>query len=107
MPLQIQGQILGCLNVYAKVRRKFSPEDISLLSVLGDQAALAIHKAQRGLVARRPERTRCPPARTCGGALAYTFRQPRICPLDLQRRAQAISRSRARGLGLQVHVLAP
>ena len=46
MPLQIQGQILGCLNVYAKVRRKFSPEDISLLSVLGDQAALAIHKAQ-------------------------------------------------------------
>jgi GAF domain-containing protein len=32
--------------VYAKVRRKFSPEDISLLSVLGDQAALAIHKAQ-------------------------------------------------------------
>jgi len=46
VPLQIQGQILGCLNVYAKVRRKFSPEDISLLSVLGDQAALAIHKAQ-------------------------------------------------------------
>ena len=32
--------------MYAKVRRKFSPEDISLLSVLGDQAALAIHKAQ-------------------------------------------------------------
>src|SRR6185369_1668226 len=41
-----RGRSSAAWNVYAKVRRKFSPEDISLLSVLGDQAALAIHKAQ-------------------------------------------------------------
>ena len=46
VPLQIQGRVIGCLNVYAKSRRGFSPEDISLLSVLGDHASLAIHKAR-------------------------------------------------------------
>ena len=46
VPLQIQGRVIGSLNVYAKNRRQFSPEDISLLSVLGDHASLAIHKAR-------------------------------------------------------------
>lgn len=46
VPLQIQGGVIGCLNVYAKSRRRFSPEDISLLTMLGDQASLAIHKAR-------------------------------------------------------------
>ena len=46
VPLQIQGRVIGSLNIYAKVRRKFTPEDISLLSVLGDHASLAIHKAR-------------------------------------------------------------
>ena len=46
VPLQIHGEVIGSLNVYAKIRRKFSPENISLLSVLADQAALAINKAR-------------------------------------------------------------
>ena len=46
VPLQIHGRVIGCLNVYAKSRRRFSPEDISLLSMLGDHASLAIHKAR-------------------------------------------------------------
>lgn len=46
VPLQIQGRVIGSLNVYAKNRRQFSPEDISLLSMLGDHASLAIHKAR-------------------------------------------------------------
>ena len=46
VPLQIQGRVIGSLNIYAKIRRKFTPEDISLLSVLGDHASLAIHKAR-------------------------------------------------------------
>jgi PAS domain S-box-containing protein len=46
VPLHIQGCVIGCLNVYAKSRRQFSAEDVSLLSVLGDHASLAIHKAR-------------------------------------------------------------
>ncbi|HZP35938.1 MAG TPA: GAF domain-containing protein [Methylomirabilota bacterium] len=45
VPLQIHGEVVGSLSVYARVRRKFSPEDVALLSALADQAALAIHKA--------------------------------------------------------------
>jgi PAS domain S-box-containing protein len=46
VPLQMEGRVIGSLNVFAKNRRQFSPEDISLLSVLGDHASLAIHKAR-------------------------------------------------------------
>lgn len=46
VPLHIEGRVIGSLNVYAKNRRQFTPEDISLLSVLGDHASLAIHKAR-------------------------------------------------------------
>ncbi|HKW90590.1 MAG TPA: GAF domain-containing protein [Methylomirabilota bacterium] len=46
VPLHIQGRVIGCLNVYAKSRRQFTTEDVSLLSVLGDHASLAIHKAR-------------------------------------------------------------
>jgi GAF domain-containing protein len=46
VPLQIEGRVIGSLNVYTKSRRRFSPEDVSLLSVLGDHASLAIHKAR-------------------------------------------------------------
>ncbi len=46
VPLHIQGRVIGCLNVYAKSRRQFTVEDVSLLSVLGDHASLAIHKAR-------------------------------------------------------------
>lgn len=46
VPLQIHGRVIGSLNVYAKIRRTFTPEDISLLSALGDHASLAIHKAR-------------------------------------------------------------
>ena len=46
VPLHIQGRVIGCLNVYAMGRRQFTPEEVSLLSVLGDHASLAIHKAR-------------------------------------------------------------
>jgi signal transduction histidine kinase/ActR/RegA family two-component response regulator len=45
VPLHIQDRVIGSLNVYAKSRRRFTPEEVSLLSVLGDHASLAIHKA--------------------------------------------------------------
>ncbi len=45
VPLQIHGEVIGSLDAYARDPRKFSPEDVSLLSALADLAALAVHKA--------------------------------------------------------------
>ena len=46
VPLQISGRTIGCLLVFSKNRRRFSPEDVSLLTALGDHASVAIHKAR-------------------------------------------------------------
>ena len=46
VPLRLHDRVIGALNIYTKQRRAFSPDEISLLSALGDQAALAIHKAR-------------------------------------------------------------
>jgi PAS domain S-box-containing protein len=44
VPLLIAGRTIGCLLVFSKNRRRFSPEDVSLLTALGDHASVAIHK---------------------------------------------------------------
>ena len=44
VPLQIGGRTIGCLLVFSKNRRRFSPEDIALLTAIGDHASVAIHK---------------------------------------------------------------
>jgi PAS domain S-box-containing protein len=44
VPMQIGGRTIGCLLVFSKNRRRFSPEDVSLLTALGDHASVAIHK---------------------------------------------------------------
>jgi PAS domain S-box-containing protein len=46
VPLQISGRTIGCLLVFSKNRRRFSSEDISLLTALGGHASVAIHKAR-------------------------------------------------------------
>ncbi len=46
VPLQIGGRTIGCLLVFSKNRRRFSPEDVSLLTALGDNASVAIHKSR-------------------------------------------------------------
>ena len=46
VPLQINGRTIGGLLVFSKNRRRFSPEDVSLLTALGDHASVAIHKAR-------------------------------------------------------------
>ena len=46
VPLQISGRTIGCLLVFSKNRRRFSPEDVSLLTALGDHASVVIHKAR-------------------------------------------------------------
>ena len=46
VPLRLHDKVIGELNVYTKRHREFAPDEISLLSALADQAALAIHKAR-------------------------------------------------------------
>ncbi|OLC16495.1 MAG: hypothetical protein AUH29_04945 [Candidatus Rokubacteria bacterium 13_1_40CM_69_27] len=46
VPLQVQGAVIGALNVYSRGRRHFTPDEISLLSACADQAAIAIENAR-------------------------------------------------------------
>lgn len=46
VPLQSRGAIIGTLNVYTKGARRFSPDDVTLMSAFADQASLAIEKAR-------------------------------------------------------------
>jgi len=46
VPLRADGRILGTLSVYGKVSRSFQPDEIALLSALGDQASLGIDRAR-------------------------------------------------------------
>ena len=44
LPLRAHGRVLGSLYVYTRSRRRFAPDEISLLSAFADQASLAIDK---------------------------------------------------------------
>ncbi|MCX6031060.1 MAG: GAF domain-containing protein [Chloroflexi bacterium] len=46
MPLLAQGELVGVLDLFSLRRRVFSPEDLSLLTTLADQTAMAIVNAQ-------------------------------------------------------------
>jgi PAS domain S-box-containing protein len=46
VPLRVHGALIGVLNVYATSRRRFMPDEISLLSALADQASVAIESAR-------------------------------------------------------------
>jgi PAS domain S-box-containing protein len=46
VPLRADVRILGTLSVYGKVPRSFQPDEIALLSALGDQASLGIDRAR-------------------------------------------------------------
>lgn len=60
VPLRAHGRIIGTLNAYAKSRRRFTPDEVSLLSAFADQASLAIEKARllREAEAREQEATK-------------------------------------------------
>jgi PAS domain S-box-containing protein len=56
VPLRLHGDVIGALVVYTKSRRRFQPDEFSLLSALADQASLAIHKARLYEESRARER---------------------------------------------------
>jgi PAS domain S-box-containing protein len=46
LPLLFQQELVGSMDLISTTRRAFSPEDISLLTTLADQVAIAIHNAR-------------------------------------------------------------
>lgn len=46
VPLRAHGRAIGTLAVYARNRRRFMPDEISLLCAFADQASLAIEKGR-------------------------------------------------------------
>ena len=67
VPLRAHGQTVGVLNVFTLTRRRFHPEEISLLAAFADQASLAIEK---GRLLREAEQGRLLLERLYEGALA-------------------------------------
>jgi len=46
VPLRTTGRTIGALNVFTRILRSFSSEEVSLLSAFADQASLAIEKGR-------------------------------------------------------------
>ena len=46
VPMSARGNVVGVLNAFRESRRPFSPEDISLLTSVGDQIAVAVENAR-------------------------------------------------------------
>jgi K+-sensing histidine kinase KdpD len=46
VPLRLGNNVIGSINLYSKVEREFSPEEILLFTAFSDQAAIAIENAR-------------------------------------------------------------
>jgi signal transduction protein with GAF and PtsI domain len=55
VPLAVKGRVIGVLNCYTSKKHKFSKHELDLLSVLANQAAMAIENAELDLRARSAE----------------------------------------------------
>ncbi len=55
VPLAVKGKVIGVLNCYTSKKHKFSKQELGLLIVLANQAALAIENAELDLRARSAE----------------------------------------------------
>lgn len=47
VPLLVEGRIIGVLHVGSRVERHFNADDVTLLQMVGDRAALTIDRARR------------------------------------------------------------
>ncbi|MFH1441450.1 MAG: GAF domain-containing protein [Candidatus Omnitrophota bacterium] len=55
VPLAVKGRVIGVLNCYTSKKHKFSQHELHLLSVLANQAAVAIENAELDLRVRSAE----------------------------------------------------
>jgi signal transduction histidine kinase/FixJ family two-component response regulator len=56
VPMHLAGRIIGCFNLFVRDNRSFGFDDVSLLTALADQAALALEKARLLEVSERQRR---------------------------------------------------
>jgi len=55
VPLAVKGRVIGVLNCYTSKKHKFSKQEMEVLTVLANQAAIAIENAELDLRARSAE----------------------------------------------------
>ncbi|MFA4888803.1 MAG: GAF domain-containing protein [Candidatus Omnitrophota bacterium] len=55
VPLAVKGRVIGVLNCYTSKKHKFSKPELDVLTVLANQAAVAIENAELDLRARSAE----------------------------------------------------
>ncbi len=55
VPLAVKNRVIGVLNCYTSKRHKFTKNELSLLTVLANQAAVAINNAELDVRARSAE----------------------------------------------------
>lgn len=55
VPMAVKGRVIGVLNCYTSKKHKFSKSELSLLTALANQAAIAIENAELDLRARSAE----------------------------------------------------
>lgn len=55
VPLAVKGKVIGVLNCYTSKKHKFSEHELHILSVLANQAAVAIENAELDLRVRSAE----------------------------------------------------
>lgn len=55
VPMAVKGRVIGVLNCYTSKKHKFSKHELDLLTVLANQAAIAIENAELDLRARSAE----------------------------------------------------
>lgn len=55
VPLAVKGRVIGVLNCYTSKKHEFTKDELSLLTALANQAAIAIENAELDLRARSAE----------------------------------------------------
>lgn len=55
VPLTVKGRVIGVLNCYTSKKHKFTKDELSLLTALANQAAIAIENAELDLRAKSAE----------------------------------------------------
>lgn len=55
IPLAVKGRVIGVLNCYTSKRHKFTKSELQVLTILANQAAIAIENAELDIRARTAE----------------------------------------------------
>ena len=89
VPLLASGNVLGTLSVYGRERRSFHPDDVLLLTTLGNHAALTLDRA--GLFQQERERRgHLEALRTIAEEITRELELPRLLDLIMRRATELL-----------------